>query len=201
MKKILLSILSVLMLMSGCTAKQEVKEEYKQMEGDPQIKGKIKRECVIIRRIRKEVRSCLKQIMKEIHARIGFLRSVGLEYLSLSRATGTLSGGEAQRIRLASQIGAGLVGVLYILDEPTTGLHFEDIRRLIEVLNKLVDKGNTVIVIEHNLDVIKSADYIIDMGPEGGQGGGKVVAVGTPEEVAKNPNSVTGEYLKRLLKK
>ena len=139
-----------------------------------------------------------KEILKEIKARLGFLVNVGLDYISMSRSSGTLSGGEAQRIRLATQIGAGLVGVLYILDEPTTGLHFEDIRQLLSVINKLVDRGNTAIVIEHNLDVIKVADHIIDIGPEGGAGGGRIIAVGTPHEVAANECSVTGEFLRQM---
>ena len=141
------------------------------------------------------------EILKEIRTRLKFLLDVGLDYLALDRGSVTLSGGESQRIRLATQIGSQLVNVLYILDEPTTGLHFEDIRVLMNVLNKLVDKGNTVIVIEHNLDVIKMADYIIDMGPEGGDGGGTVIAKGTPEEVAKVKGSYTGQYLKKYLKK
>ena len=140
-----------------------------------------------------------KPIVKEIQIRLKFLVDVGLDYLTLERATATLSGGEAQRIRLATQIGAGLMGVLYILDEPTTGLHFEDIRVLMNVLNKLVDKGNTVVVIEHNLDVIKMADYIIDMGPEGGKGGGELLSCGTPEEVAKSTKGYTPKFLKEEL--
>ncbi len=138
------------------------------------------------------------RILKEIKSRLGFLGSVGLEYLTLSRSAATLSGGESQRIRLATQIGSSLMGVLYILDEPTTGLHFEDIRLLLEVLNKLVDRGNTVIVIEHNLDVIKVADHLIDIGPEGGEEGGRIVATGTPAEVACCPESYTGRFLQKL---
>jgi excinuclease ABC subunit A len=129
------------------------------------------------------------------------LQEVGLGYIRLGQPATTLSGGEAQRIKLATELARRSTGkTLYILDEPTTGLHTDDVGRLLSILQKLVDGGNSMIIIEHNLDVIKSADYIIDMGPEGGQGGGKVVAVGTPEEVAKNANSVTGEYLKKLLK-
>ena len=120
---------------------------------------------------------------------------MGLEYLTLARTAPTLSGGESQRIRLAGQIGSGLVGVLYILDEPTTGLHFEDVRKLLEVLHELVDQGNSVIVIEHNLDVIKTADWLIDIGPEGGDGGGQIVATGTPEEVAQQRREWTDEWL------
>ena len=130
------------------------------------------------------------------------LQEVGLGYIRLGQPATTFSGGEAQRIKLATELARRSTGkTLYILDEPTTGLHTDDVGRLLSILHKLVNGGNSMIIIEHNLDVIKSADYIIDMGPEGGQGGGKVVAVGTPEEVAKNPNSATGEYLKRLLKK
>ena len=130
------------------------------------------------------------------------LQEVGLGYIRLGQPATTFSGGEAQRIKLATELARRSTGkTLYILDEPTTGLHTDDVGRLLSILQKLVNGGNSMIIIEHNLDVIKSADYIIDMGPEGGQGGGKVVAVGTPEEVAKNPNSVTGEYLKKLLKK
>ena len=130
------------------------------------------------------------------------LQEVGLGYIRLGQPATTFSGGEAQRIKLATELARRSTGkTLYILDEPTTGLHTDDVGRLLSILQKLVNGGNSMIIIEHNLDVIKSADYIIDMGPEGGQGGGKVVAVGTPEEVAKNPNSVTGEYLEKLLKK
>ena len=140
-----------------------------------------------------------KEILKEIRSRLHFLVDVGLEYLNLNRASATLSGGESQRIRLATQIGSQLVNVLYILDEPTTGLHIADIHKLLEVLNQLVEGGDTVLVIEHNLDVIKSADYLIDLGPEGGKGGGKIIAQGTPEEVAAEPKSYTGQFLKKIL--
>ena len=140
------------------------------------------------------------QILKEIKARLDFLLNVGLEYLSLSRATGTLSGGEAQRIKLATELSKRGTGkTIYILDEPTTGLHFADVHRLIEILRRLSDGGNTVVVIEHNLDVIKTADYLIDIGPEGGEGGGTVIAKGTPEEVAATPGSYTGKYVKKYL--
>jgi len=129
------------------------------------------------------------------------LQDVGLGYIKLGQPAPTLSGGEAQRVKLASELCRKSTGkTLYILDEPTTGLHFADIEKLINVLQRLVDMGNTVIVIEHNLDVIKVADYIIDLGPEGGDRGGYIVAEGTPEEVAKNPNSYTGMYLKKVLK-
>ena len=129
------------------------------------------------------------------------LQEVGLGYIRLGQPATTFSGGEAQRIKLATELARRSTGkTLYILDEPTTGLHSDDVGRLLSILQKLVDGGNSMIIIEHNLDVIKSADYIIDMGPEGGPGGGRVVAMGTPEEVSKNPKSVTGEYLKKLLK-
>jgi excinuclease ABC subunit A len=119
----------------------------------------------------------------------------------LGQPSTTLSGGESQRVKLATELAKRDTGkTLYILDEPTTGLHFEDIRVLMGVLNKLVDKGNTIIVIEHNLDVIKMADYIIDMGPEGGAGGGQIIAEGTPEKIAANAKSWTGKYLKTVLK-
>ena len=128
------------------------------------------------------------------------MKDVGLGYLRLGQSSTTLSGGEAQRIKLASQLSRVDTGqTVYILDEPTTGLHFDDIRKLLLVLGKLVDRGNTVIVIEHNLDVIKVADWIIDLGPEGGEGGGHVVATGTPEEIASNADSITGRFLRELL--
>ena len=135
------------------------------------------------------------QIMKEIQARLGFMSNVGLTYLELSRAANTLSGGEAQRIRLATQIGSGLQGVLYVLDEPSIGLHQRDNDKLIETLKRLRDLGNTVLVVEHDEDTIRSSDYLIDIGPHAGIHGGEVVAQGTPEEVAKNENSITGHYL------
>lgn len=135
------------------------------------------------------------QILKEIKARVGFLINVGLDYLSLSRATATLSGGEAQRIRLATQIGSGLVGVCYILDEPSIGLHQRDNDKLLATLKSLRDLGNTLIVVEHDEDTMLAADYIVDIGPGAGAHGGKVVAVGTAEEIMKNPDSITGQYL------
>ena len=134
-------------------------------------------------------------VVKEILARLRFLVNVGLDYLTLSRAAATLSGGEAQRIRLATQIGAGLMGVLYILDEPSIGLHQRDNNRLIETLKRLRDQGNTVIVVEHDEDTIRAADYVIDMGPGAGELGGEVVAAGTPDEIAACPDSITGAYL------
>ena len=136
-----------------------------------------------------------KQILKEIGARVGFLVDVGLEYLSLSRATGTLSGGEAQRIRLATQIGSGLVGVCYILDEPSIGLHQRDNDKLLNTLKSLRDLGNTLIVVEHDEDTMLAADYVVDIGPGAGSHGGEVVACGTAEEIMKTPDSVTGQYL------
>ncbi|MFW5717393.1 MAG: ATP-binding cassette domain-containing protein, partial [Spirochaetota bacterium] len=124
------------------------------------------------------------------------LQAVGLDYIKLGQSALTLSGGEAQRVKLALELSKRSTGkTIYILDEPTTGLHFADVKKLMEVLQILVDKGNTVILIEHNLDVILQADHVIDLGPEGGDGGGSVVAVGTPEEVAANPDSHTGAYL------
>ncbi|MBR6631109.1 MAG: excinuclease ABC subunit UvrA [Alistipes sp.] len=135
-----------------------------------------------------------------IYQKLRAIQQVGLGYLTLGQPCTTLSGGESQRIKLASELAKRDTGrTLYILDEPTTGLHFEDIRQLLEVINRLVDCGNTAIVIEHNLDVVKVADWIIDMGPEGGRGGGRVVAEGTPDDVATNPDSFTGEYLKAVL--
>ena len=137
------------------------------------------------------------QILKELHARLGFLINVGLDYLTLSRAAGTLSGGEAQRIRLATQIGSGLVGVLYILDEPSIGLHQRDNDRLLAALKHLRDLGNTLIVVEHDEDTMYAADHIIDIGPGAGEHGGYIVAQGTAEEIKKIPESVTGQYLSR----
>ena len=128
------------------------------------------------------------------------LEDVGLGYIRLGQAATTLSGGEAQRIKLATELSRANTGrTLYILDEPTTGLHMADVDRLLQVLQRLVDTGSTVVVIEHNLDVIKSADYLIDLGPEGGDRGGTVVAEGTPEELAAVPGSYTGQYLKKVL--
>ena len=134
-------------------------------------------------------------ILKEIRARISFLIDVGLDYLSLSRATGTLSGGESQRIRLATQIGSGLVGVAYILDEPSIGLHQRDNDKLLKTLLHLRDLGNSVLVVEHDEDTMRAADCIVDIGPGAGEHGGQIVAVGTAEEIMKNPESITGAYL------
>ena len=135
------------------------------------------------------------RILKEIRSRLGFLRSVGLEYLTLARSAATLSGGESQRIRLATQIGSSLMGVLYILDEPSIGLHQRDNDKLLATLKRLRDLGNTLIVVEHDEDTMRAADYIIDVGPRAGVHGGEIVAAGTPEEVAANPDSLTGQYL------
>ena len=135
------------------------------------------------------------RILKEINERLGFLKSVGLEYLTLSRASGTLSGGESQRIRLASQIGSGLTGVLYVLDEPSIGLHQRDNARLLETLKRLRDLGNTVIVVEHDEEAIREADYVVDMGPAAGTHGGEVVAYGTPDRIMQSQDSLTGQYL------
>ena len=135
-----------------------------------------------------------------IYDRLNILKQVGLGYIHLGQQATTLSGGEAQRIKLSKELARRATGrTLYILDEPTTGLHTEDVRKLLEVLHTLVDQGNTIIVIEHNLEVIKTADWVIDLGPEGGSGGGEIVATGTPEQIAKSPNSYTGVFLKPLL--
>ena len=135
------------------------------------------------------------QILREIRSRLGFLQSVGLQYLTLSREAGTLSGGESQRIRLATQIGSSLMGVLYILDEPSIGLHQRDNDKLLQTLKELRDLGNTLLVVEHDEDTMREADYIIDVGPGAGVNGGQIVAAGTPEEVMNNPASITGDYL------
>src|SRR5947208_15071303 len=136
----------------------------------------------------------------KIRRRVETLNDVGLGYMRLGQPATTLSGGEAQRVKLAAELCKVATGTtLYILDEPTTGLHFADIQRLLEVLQRLVDNGNTVLVIEHNLDVIKQADWIVDLGPEGGEAGGEVIATGTPELVAGVEESYTGRYLRELL--
>ena len=136
----------------------------------------------------------------KIYRKLKTIKDVGLGYISLGQQSTTLSGGEAQRIKLASELSKKDTGkTFYILDEPTTGLHFDDIRVLLEVLQKLVDKGNTVVVIEHNLDVIKTMDYIIDIGPEGGSKGGEIVCTGTPEKVSSSTVSFTAKYLKQEL--
>jgi excinuclease ABC subunit A len=147
----------------------------------------------------KQKNEIAKAILKEISERLGFLNNVGLEYLTLSRNAGTLSGGESQRIRLASQIGSGLTGVLYVLDEPSIGLHQRDNDRLLTTLKNLRDQGNTVIVVEHDEEAIREADYVFDIGPGAGVHGGQVVAKGTPAQIAKNKKSVTGQYLTGVL--
>ena len=137
----------------------------------------------------------------KIQRKLQTLFDVGLGYVKIGQPATTLSGGEAQRVKLATELSKRATGkTIYILDEPTTGLHTHDVAKLIEILQKLTDGGNTVVVIEHNLDVIKTADHIIDLGPEGGDKGGYVIAEGTPEEIAKNKRSYTGKYLKKLLK-
>src|SRR5438128_3887034 len=140
------------------------------------------------------------QNQPSIARKLQTLVDVGLGYVRLGQPAPTLSGGEAQRVKLSTELGKRATGhTIYILDEPTTGLHFEDVRRLLGVLQRLVENGNTMLVIEHNLDVIKSADWLIDLGPEGGSGGGSIVAEGTPEHVAKVPESYTGRFLAPLL--
>src|ERR1700759_4570371 len=135
-----------------------------------------------------------------IYRMLKALNDVGLSYVKIGQPSTQLSGGEAERVNLATELGKNPTGhTLYVLDEPTTGLHFADIHNLLNVLNRLADMGNTVLVIEHNLDVIKCADWIIDMGPEGGAGGGRVIAMGTPEQIAEHPDSFTGHYLKAKL--
>ena len=132
----------------------------------------------------------------KIKLKLSTLVNVGLGYIRLGQPSTTLSGGEAQRVKLATELSKKDTGnTMYILDEPTTGLHFEDVRVLMEVIQQLVEQGNTVLIIEHNMDVIKQADHIIDLGPEGGSGGGEIVATGTPEQVAKNKDSITGQFL------
>jgi excinuclease ABC subunit A len=137
-----------------------------------------------------------------ISDRLTSLNSTGLEYLTLGQSATTLSGGEAQRVKIASELYRSMpMKTIFLLDEPTVGLHYEDVRKLIEILQELVRRGNTVVVIEHNLDVIKNADYVIDFGPEGGAAGGKIVAKGTPEDIADTEGSHTGEYLKKVLQR
>src|SRR6266699_3678047 len=131
--------------------------------------------------------------------KLATLNDVGLSYIKLGQPAPTLSGGEAQRVKLSTELSKKGRDALYLLDEPTTGLHFADLEKLLYVLRKLVEAGNSVIVIEHNMDVIKNADYIIDLGPEGGEKGGEIVAMGTPAEIAANPNSWTGKFLKKVI--
>ena len=140
--------------------------------------------------------------LPRLYNKLQTLYEVGLSYVKLGQPSTTLSGGEAQRVKLATELSKRSTGqTIYILDEPTTGLHSYDVHRLIEVLQRLVEAGNTVVVIEHNLDVIKTADHVIDLGPEGGDGGGTIVCTGTPEEVAACRSSFTGQYLKKVLEK
>ncbi len=135
-----------------------------------------------------------------IYDRLRTLNEVGLGYLELGQSATTLSGGEAQRVKISSELyKPHLQKTIYLLDEPTVGLHYEDVQKLIDILNRLVGAGNTVMLIEHNMDIIKNADYVLDFGPEGGEGGGTLVAKGTPEQVANNPRSHTGAYLKKVL--
>jgi excinuclease ABC subunit A len=137
-----------------------------------------------------------------IYDRLKTLNEVGLGYLEVGQSATTLSGGEAQRVKISSELyRTHTQKTIYLLDEPTVGLHYEDVKKLIEILQRLVNHGNTVVVIEHNMDLIKSSDYVIDIGPEGGDGGGQLVAKGTPEEVANNAKSHTGHYLKKVLRK
>jgi excinuclease ABC subunit A len=137
-----------------------------------------------------------------IYDRLKTLSDVGLGYILLGQSATTLSGGEAQRVKISSELyRPHLEKTIYLLDEPTVGLHYDDVGNLLNVLNKLVDKGNTVVLIEHNMDIVKSSDHIIDIGPEGGEGGGKIVAKGSPEDVANNPKSYTGKYLKKVLRR
>ena len=140
--------------------------------------------------------------LPKIKNKVQTLYDVGLGYIKLGQPSTTLSGGEAQRIKLATELSKKATGkTLYILDEPTTGLHIADVHRLVDILQRLVDTGNSIIVIEHNLDLIKTADYIIDLGPEGGDSGGEIVAVGSPEQIIKNERSYTGKFLKKYLEK
>ena len=137
-----------------------------------------------------------------VYRKMELMQDVGLGYIRLGQSSPTLSGGEAQRVKLASELGKRATGkTIYILDEPTTGLHFEDVRKLLEVLHRLVDAGNTLVVIEHNLDVIKTADWVVDLGPEGGDRGGLIIAEGTPETVAEHATSHTARYLKPMLER
>jgi excinuclease ABC subunit A len=138
----------------------------------------------------------------QAQTRLALMAEVGLGYIRLGQPANTLSGGEAQRLKIAAELGKkDPRDILYILDEPTTGLHFDDVRTLVRVLNRLVNQGNTVVVVEHNLEVIKTSDYVIDLGPEGGERGGKIVAVGPPEAIARGRRSHTGRYLRQVLKR
>ena len=150
--------------------------------------------------IKKLYKLNLKENVPKIYNKLKVMMDVGLSYIKLGQTAPTLSGGEAGRVKLSKELQKKATGKsLFILDEPTTGLHIDDIKKLIAILNRIVDNGDTVLVIEHNLDVIKVADHIIDLGPDGGEGGGDVVATGTPEEIAKHPTSYTGEFLRKIL--
>ena len=190
----------------ACRGQRLKKESLAVTVGDKNIYEvtalSIEKLCVFLKDLKLSSQQELigKQILKEIRARVGFLKEVGLDYLSLSRATATLSGGEAQRIRLATQIGSGLVGVAYILDEPSIGLHQRDNDKLIATLKNLRDMGNTLIVVEHDEDTMRAADCIVDIGPGAGEHGGQLVGMGTAEELMQNPKSITGAYLSGKLK-
>ncbi len=178
----------------------------------PVCKGtRFDRETLAIKYKEKNIHDILQMTIEEaetffrnippVYDRLKILREVGLQYLTLGQAATTLSGGEAQRIKLGAELARRSTGrTIYILDEPTVGLHYADVEKLLEVLHRLVSLGNTVIVIEHNLDFIKTADWVIDLGPDGGDAGGQLIGAGTPEELAKNPKSYTGQYLKKVLK-
>ena len=170
------------------------------------------KETLAVKYKNKNIREVLQMTIEEALAffhdipaiadRLKTLNEVGLGYLQLGQSATTLSGGEAQRVKISSELYRPLTErTIYLLDEPTVGLHYEDVKNLIAILQKLVDKGNTVVVIEHNLDVLKNCDYLIDLGPEGGAGGGQVVATGTPDEVARSKESHTAKYLRRILQK
>ncbi|TSD02532.1 MAG: excinuclease ABC subunit A [Parcubacteria group bacterium Athens0714_26] len=165
-----------------------------------EVKYKAKNIADVLNMTVEEAQGLFKEIY-QINDILTVLNEVGLGYIKLGQSATTLSGGEAQRIKLSKELARPMArNTVFILDEPTTGLHYEDVKMLLHVLNRLVEKGNTVILIEHNMHVIKTADYIIDMGPEGGVGGGKIIAKGTPEEIADNKKSYTGKYLKDYLK-
>src|SRR5438132_6356132 len=159
--------------------------------------GKVKHDPVIEVMLTERERLIARQLLKEIQARLQFLLDVGLDYLTLDRAAASLSGGEAQRIHLATQIGSGLTGVLYVLDEPSIGLHQHDNARLIKTLTRLRDQGNTVLVVEHDEEMMRASDHIVEMGPGAGEHGGQVVAHGTYQEIIANSHSLTGDYLVR----
>ena len=184
-----------------CQGKRYNKEILEIHYGDKRLGGKGKNISEVLDMTIEEAMGLFKNI-PAIYQKLATLNEVGLSYVKLGQSATTLSGGEAQRVKLATELSRRATGkTLYILDEPTTGLHFADIHKLLHVLNQLVDKGNTVLIIEHNLDVIKSVDWVIDLGPEGGDKGGYIVAAGTPQEVAKNKKSYTGQYLSKMLKK